>query len=50
MPVEAFDDLLGQGSILSSIRYGYLHVRGENGNIAYKTTDGEIKVIGSYGL
>lgn len=44
---DEFQDFLGT-DLTSSIRYGYLYLRG-NANVTY-TKDGEIKVTGGYGL
>ncbi len=48
MEVSALEELLGQGSVSASIRYGYLKLRGRHVSFTY--TNGELRVTGSYGL
>lgn len=49
MSTDAFEDLLGT-ELCTSIRYGYLNLKGENVNITYKKNDGEMKITGGYGM
>ena len=48
MTTEDFTDLLGHGSITTSIRFGYLSLAGESVNITY--ANGSLKITGAYGL
>ena len=50
IPTDDFEELLGT-DLCTSIRYGYLYLKGENVNITYKKADGgELKITGGYGM
>ena len=50
MTIEAFQAMMGCGSITSSIRYGYLELKNDTVNVSYSQKDGQIKITGAYGM